>query len=99
MSGEQLNLTNSLGAVYILDATAMAMLERVLQIYEYSNTGFQFGYDIAETTNKLGANVYGATVQHNIDEGDICAFKVPRTFSAKGFGIGGTATPNMEEGT
>ena len=31
MKGEQLNLTNPIGAVYILEATAMVMLERVLQ--------------------------------------------------------------------
>ena len=67
--------------------------------YESSNTGFQFGYDIATSTNELGTIVYGATVQYNIVDADINAFNVPGTLSAKGFGIGGTATLYMEDGT
>ena len=53
----------------------------------------------ATTTNELGKIVYGATVQYNIVDSDISPFNVQGTFSAKRFGIGGTATPNMEDGT
>ncbi len=67
--------------------------------YDSTNTGFQVGYDIATTTNDLGTIVYGGTIQFNSVEADVSAFNVPGTLSAQGFGIGGTATLYMEDGT
>ena len=67
--------------------------------YDSTNTGFQVGYDIATTTNELGTIIYGGTIQYNIVEADVSAFSVPGTLSAQGFGIGGTATLYMEDGT
>lgn len=68
-------------------------------VYESSNTGFQIGYEIATTANNFGSLVYGATIQYNSIEVDVTAFNVPGTYSAQGFGIGGTATLYLEDGT
>ncbi len=67
--------------------------------YESSNTGFQIGYDLATTKNDFGTVVYGATIQYNSMEVDVSAFNVAGTYTAKGFGIGGTATVYMKDGT
>ncbi len=67
--------------------------------YESSNTGFQIGYDLATTENDFGTVVYGATIQYNSMEVDVSAFNVAGTYTAKGFGIGGTATVYMKDGT
>ena len=67
--------------------------------YESSNTGFQIGYDLASTENNFGTVVYGATIQYESMEVDVSAFNVTGTYTAKGFGIGGTATVYMKDGT
>ena len=67
--------------------------------YASSNTGIQVGYDLFTTTSHFGTLVYGATIQLGRTEVDVVALNVPGIYSAKGFGIGGTATLYTENGT
>ena len=87
------------GAEYFLGVMVTATAREGSAEYESSNTGFQIGYDLATTENDFGTVVYGATIQYNSMEVDVSAFNVAGTYTAKGFGIGGTATVYMKDGT